>query len=90
MAIVRLFLDTGMRLAELGGLGLKDVDFEQNIAIVWARAAAASLSVQEQDGAGFGSVSADPSRPPRQGSARVVARPESWLGQSPGSASPDR
>jgi site-specific recombinase XerD len=34
IAIVRLFLDTGMRLAELAGLRIADVDFEQNIALV--------------------------------------------------------
>jgi site-specific recombinase XerD len=33
-AIVRLFLDTGMRLAEAAGLRLADVDLEQNIALV--------------------------------------------------------
>ena len=33
-AIVRLFLDTGMRLAEAAGLRLPDVDLEQNIALV--------------------------------------------------------
>jgi len=34
MAIVRLFLDTGMRRAELTGLKVSDVDFEQDVAIV--------------------------------------------------------
>jgi integrase len=34
MAIVRLFLDTGMRRAELSGLQVEDVDFDHNIAIV--------------------------------------------------------
>jgi site-specific recombinase XerC len=34
MAIVRLFLDTGMRLAELAALRVADVDFEQNLALV--------------------------------------------------------
>jgi site-specific recombinase XerD len=33
-AIVRLFLDTGMRRAELSGLQVEDVDFDHNIAIV--------------------------------------------------------
>ncbi|MCL5957857.1 MAG: tyrosine-type recombinase/integrase [Chloroflexi bacterium] len=33
-AIIRLFLDTGMRLAELAGLKLEDIDFEHNIAAV--------------------------------------------------------
>lgn len=34
MAIIRLFLDTGMRRAELSGLQVEDVDFDHNIAIV--------------------------------------------------------
>jgi site-specific recombinase XerD len=34
MAVVRMFLDTGMRLAEAAGLRLADVDLEQNIALV--------------------------------------------------------
>jgi site-specific recombinase XerD len=34
MAIVRLFLDTGMRLSELAGIRVADVDFEQNVAMV--------------------------------------------------------
>ena len=34
MAMIRLFLDTGMRLAELAGLRMADVDFEQNIVMV--------------------------------------------------------
>lgn len=34
MAIIRLFLDTGMRRAELSGLQVEDVDFNHNIAIV--------------------------------------------------------
>lgn len=33
-AIIRLFLDTGMRLAELRGLKLDDLDFEQDVAVV--------------------------------------------------------
>lgn len=33
-AIVRLLLDTGMRLAELAGLDIEDVDFEQRVAYV--------------------------------------------------------
>lgn len=33
-AIVRLFLDTGMRLAELAGLSLEDLDLDQGVAVV--------------------------------------------------------
>ena len=34
MAIVRLFLDSGMRLAELANLRLEDLDLDQDVAIV--------------------------------------------------------
>lgn len=34
MAIIRLFVDTGMRLSELSGLKVDDIDFEANVAIV--------------------------------------------------------
>jgi site-specific recombinase XerD len=34
MAIVRLFLDTGVRSAELSGLRLDDLDFEHDVALV--------------------------------------------------------
>jgi site-specific recombinase XerC len=37
MAIVRLFLDTGMRLGELSGLRLEDVDFTHNVAVVMGK-----------------------------------------------------
>jgi site-specific recombinase XerD len=33
-AIVRLFLDTGMRLSEMAGLSLRDVDLDQDVALV--------------------------------------------------------
>lgn len=33
-AIVRLFVDSGMRLAELTGLGVADIDFEASVAVV--------------------------------------------------------
>ena len=33
-AIIRLLLDTGMRRAELAGLRLEDIDFDQNVALV--------------------------------------------------------
>ncbi len=33
-AIIRLFLDTGMRRGELAGLRVEDVDFDQDVAIV--------------------------------------------------------
>ncbi len=36
-AIIRLFLDTGMRLAELSGLRLDDVDFDADTAIVMGK-----------------------------------------------------
>lgn len=34
MAIVRLFLDTGVRASELSGLTVQDLDFEQDVAMV--------------------------------------------------------
>ncbi len=34
MATVRLFLDTGIRSAELSGLSVEDLDFEQDVALV--------------------------------------------------------
>lgn len=34
LAIVRLFIDTGMRRAELAGLHVEDVDFDLNLAVV--------------------------------------------------------
>ncbi|HEV2759325.1 MAG TPA: tyrosine-type recombinase/integrase [Acidimicrobiales bacterium] len=34
MAIVRLFLDSGMRLAELANLRVEDLDLDQDVAIV--------------------------------------------------------
>lgn len=32
--MIRLFLDTGMRRAEIAGLGVADIDFDHNIAAV--------------------------------------------------------
>ena len=37
MAILRLFLDSGMRRGELAGLRLNDIDFENNVAIVMGK-----------------------------------------------------
>ncbi len=36
-AIIRLFLDTGMRLAELANLALTDIDLDQGVAIVMGK-----------------------------------------------------
>jgi site-specific recombinase XerD len=36
-ALIRLFLDTGMRRAELAGLRLADVDFEHDVAVVMGK-----------------------------------------------------
>jgi len=33
-AVIRLFIDTGMRLSELTGLKVEDVDFDSNVAVV--------------------------------------------------------
>ena len=34
MAVIRLFLDSGMRLSELANLAIGDVDLDQRVAIV--------------------------------------------------------
>jgi site-specific recombinase XerD len=34
MAIIRLFIDTGMRRSELAGLSMTDIDFENDVAVV--------------------------------------------------------
>jgi site-specific recombinase XerD len=34
MAIIRLFIDTGMRRSELAGLRVEDIDFDHNVAVV--------------------------------------------------------
>jgi site-specific recombinase XerD len=75
MAIVRLFLDTGMRLAELAGLRMADVDFEQNIALVLGNG-------RRQRACPFGHKTAqalDRYLRVRAGH-RDKARPEFWLG----------
>lgn len=36
-AIIRLFLDTGMRLAEITGLGVDDIDLDQDVAMVMGK-----------------------------------------------------
>lgn len=37
LAVLRLFLDTGMRRAELAGLRVEDIDFDQDVAIVMGK-----------------------------------------------------
>ena len=39
-AILRLFLDTGVRLSEIAGLDVPDLDFDQDVATSWARVGA--------------------------------------------------
>jgi site-specific recombinase XerD len=75
MAVVRLFLDTGMRLAELAGLRLADVDFEQNIALVLGKG-------RRQRACPFGRRTAQAlDRYLRaRASHRDKDRPEFWLG----------
>jgi site-specific recombinase XerD len=75
MAIVRLFLDTGMRLAEAAGLRLADVDLEQNIALVVGKG-------RRQRACPFGRRTAQAlDRYLRaRASHRDKDRPEFWLG----------
>jgi site-specific recombinase XerD len=75
MAIVRLFLDTGMRLAEAAGLRLADVDLEQNIALVLGKG-------RRQRACPFGRRTAQAlDRYLRaRASHRDKDRPEFWLG----------
>lgn len=75
-AIVRLFVDTGMRRAELLGLRVTDIDFDQDVALVMGKGskgrASPSAARQASPWAGTSaSVPATPSRPRRPcGSAR--------------------
>jgi site-specific recombinase XerD len=74
-AIVRLFLDTGMRLAEAAGLRVADVDLEQNIALVLGKG-------RRQRACPFGRRTAQAlDRYLRaRASHRDKDRPEFWLG----------
>lgn len=51
IAIIRLFVDTGMRRAELLGLRVADVDFDQDVAVAVGKGQAApGVPLWQQDG----------------------------------------
>lgn len=77
MAIIRLFIDTGMRRAELAGLNVQDIDFEANIAIILGKG-------RRPRGCPFGRKTAlalDRYLRSRL-QHRDAARPELWLGHA--------
>ena len=52
-AIVRLFLDTGMRLSELASLTTNDIDLDQDVAVVLGKGRRPpGMSLRRQDGPG--------------------------------------
>ena len=75
-AIIRLFLDTGMRAGELIGLGIEDLDFDHDVAIVMGKGRRARA-------APFGARTADVLRRYLRARARhpLASRPELWLGK---------
>jgi site-specific recombinase XerD len=82
-AMIRLFLDTGMRLGELTGLRLTDPDFDQDVAVVTGKGRRARSCP-------FGPRTADALRRYIRARSRhpLAANPALWLGrQGPMSAS---
>jgi site-specific recombinase XerD len=75
-AIIRLFLDTGMRAGELVGLTLDALDFDQDVALVMGKGRRARS-------APFGARTADTLRRYIRARARhpLAGRPELWLGK---------
>ncbi|MCU1671360.1 MAG: xerC2 [Blastococcus sp.] len=75
-AIIRLFLDTGMRAGELIGLAVDDLDFEQDVALVMGKG-------RRPRAAPFGARTADALRRYLRTRARhpLASRPELWLGK---------
>jgi site-specific recombinase XerD len=75
-AIIRLFLDTGMRAGELIGLGVEDLDFDHDVAIVMGKGSRSRA-------APFGARTADVLRRYLRARARhpLASRPELWLGR---------
>jgi site-specific recombinase XerD len=78
-AIIRLFLDTGMRAAELVGLTLEDLDFDHDVAVVMGKG-------RRSRAAPFGARTADALRRYLRTRARhpLAKRPEVWLGKKGG------
>ncbi|MCU1483233.1 MAG: integrase family protein [Subtercola sp.] len=75
-AIIRLFLDTGMRAGELVGLGVEDLDFDHDVAIVMGKG-------RRSRAAPFGARTAEALRRYLRARARhpLSARSELWLGK---------
>lgn len=76
IALLRLLLDSGMRLAELAGLTADDLDFEQQVAIVTGKG-------RRMRACPFGNKTSDALRRYLRARARRTdaARPELWLGK---------
>jgi site-specific recombinase XerD len=75
-AIIRLFLDTGMRAGELIGLKVDDLDFDHDVAVVMGKG-------RRGRAAPFGAKTADVLRRYLRARARhpLARRPELWLGK---------
>jgi site-specific recombinase XerD len=75
-AIIRLFLDTGMRSAELTGLALEDLDFDHDVAVVMGKG-------RRSRAAPFGARTADCLRRYLRIRNRhaLASRTELWLGK---------
>jgi site-specific recombinase XerD len=75
-AILRMFIDTGMRAAELAGLSVEDVDFEVDVAYVIGKG-------RRGRGVPFGTKTADALRRYLRARARhsLADRDELWLGK---------
>jgi site-specific recombinase XerD len=73
-AILRLFIDTGMRLSELAGLRVEDLDFEQDVATVMGKG-------RRQRGCPFGNKTAlSIERYLRERRKRPTNGDELWIG----------
>lgn len=75
-ALIRLLLDSGMRLAELAGLAVDDVDFDQDVAVVTGKG-------RRVRACPFGNKTADALRRYLRARAKRAdaGRPELWLGK---------
>ncbi len=75
-AIIRLFLDTGMRAGELVGLAVTDLDFDHDVAVVMGKG-------RRSRAAPFGARTADALRRYLRARTRhpLASRPELWLGK---------
>ena len=75
-AIIRLFLDTGMRASELVGMGADDIDWDTDVVIVMGKG-------RRGRGAPFGAKTADALRRYRRIRARhpIANLPNVWIGK---------